>query len=96
MNSQKSLSGWVLTFNISMAGALFLSLLVVWMNIEQVDMAYKLKRMSYELDQANNLTAKLEIERDNLISPYRLSKEAERMGMRPAESGQQRKIIINN
>ena len=96
MNSQKSLSGWVLTFNISMAGALFLSLLVVWMNIEQVDMAYKLKRMSYELDQANNLTAKLEIERDNLISPYRLSKEAERMGMRPTESGQQRKIIINN
>ena len=59
-------------------------------------MAYKLKRMSYELDQANNLTAKLEIERDNLISPYRLSKEAERMGMRPAESGQQRKIVINN
>ena len=96
MKNQKSLSGWVLAFSISMVGALLLSLLVVWMNIEQVDMAYKLKRMSYELDQANNLTAKLEVERDNLISPYRLSKEAERMGMRPTESGQQRKIIINN
>lgn len=96
MNNQKSLSGWVLAFSISMVGALLLSLLVVWMNIEQVDMAYKLKRMSYELDQANNLAAKLEVERDNLISPYRLSKEAERMGMRPTESGQQRKIIINN
>ena len=96
MNNQKSLSGWVLAFSISMVGALLLSLLVVWMNIEQVDMAYKLKRMSYELDQANNLAAKLEVERDNLISPYRLSKEAERMGMRPTESGQQRTIIINN
>lgn len=96
MNNQKSLSGWILGFSLSIFSALVLSLLVVWMNIEQVDMAYSLKRMTYEVDQANNLTAKLEVERDNLISPYRLSKEAERMGMHPAESGQQRKIIINN
>ena len=95
MNTQKSFSGWILGFSLCIFSALVLGLLVVWLNIEQVDMAYKLKKMRYEVDQAHNLTAKLEVERDNLISPYRLSKEAERMGMRPTEPGQLRKIIIN-
>lgn len=96
MSSQKNLSSWILGFCLSIISALVLSLLVVWMNIEQVDMAYTLKKLRNEVDQSHNLTAKLEVERDNLISPYRLNKEAEKMGMRPAESGQQRKIIINN
>ncbi len=95
MHNPKNFSIWILGFCLSILSALVLGLLVVWLNIEQVDMAYNLKKMRYEADQANNLTAKLEVERDNLISPYRLSKEAELMGMRPAESGQQRKIVIN-
>ena len=93
MHSQKNFGAWLLGFCLSMASALVFGLLVVWLNIEQVDMAYKLKKMRQEVDQANNLTAKLEVERDNLSSPYRLSKEAERMGMHPAQSGQQRKIV---
>ncbi|MBQ4132501.1 MAG: hypothetical protein IJD04_02045 [Desulfovibrionaceae bacterium] len=93
MQTQKNFSVWVLGFCLSIVFALILGLLVVWLNIEQVDMAYNLKKMRQQVDQSRNLTAKLEVERDNLISPYRLSKEAERMGMRPAESGQQRKII---
>lgn len=96
MSEQNNLGKWILGFCLSIVSALFLSLLVVWMNIEQVDMAYNLKNIRSEVDNAYNLNTKLEVERDNLISPYRLSKEAERMGMRPAESGQQRKIIINN
>ncbi len=83
---------WILGFCLNIVCALALSLLVVWLNIEQVDMAYKLKRMQTEINKATSLSAKLEVERDNLISPYRLSKKAEEMGMQPANSGQQRKI----
>lgn len=95
MITQTNLGTWIVGFCISIVSALVLGLVVVWINIEQVDMAYKLKKMGTELDQAESLTAKLEVKRDNLISPYRLSKQAEEMGMRPPESGQQRKLVLS-
>ncbi len=95
MTTQTNLGSWIVGFCISIVSALVLGLVVVWINIEQVDMAYKLKKMRTELDQAESLTAKLEVKRDNLISPYRLSKQAEEMGMGPPESGQQRKLVLS-
>lgn len=94
-NGTKSLGGWILGFCLSIFTALALGLVVVWINIEQVDMGYNLKKLRIQIDEGNNLSAKLEVERDNLISPYRLSKKAEEMGMHPAESGQQRKLVLN-
>ena len=95
MNTQKNLGTWIIGFCFSIVSALVLGLVVVWINIEQVDMAYNLKKMRMELNNAQRLTAKLEVKRDNLISPYRLSKQAEQMGMRPPEAGQQRKLVLS-
>ncbi len=69
-----------------------LGLAVVWMNIERVELAYGLKRLQTSYDDAEALSSKLRLERDNLVSPYRLRKLAEQYGLHPAKPGQIRKM----
>lgn len=78
----------------SVAGlmTLLLGLSVVWMNIERVELAYGLKRLQTKYNAAEALSSKLRLERDNLRSPYRLRKLAEKYGLHPAKPGQIRKF----
>ena len=69
---------------------LCLCLGTVWINVERANIAYRLKEMKVALDKLETHSAKLEVERDNLLSPYRLNVEAEKMGMRLAAPGQLR------
>ena len=69
---------------------LCLCLGTVWINVERANIGYKLKEMKAALGKLETHSAKLEVERDNLVSPYRLSGEAEKMGMRLAAPGQLR------
>lgn len=75
-----------------LALALGLGLASVWMNIERVDLAYTLKKMERDLGDKAALAAKLEVERDNLSSPYQLKRLAEKYGLGPAGPGQIRRI----
>ncbi len=85
---------WTLLFLIILV--LGLGMTSVWMNIERMDLAYDLKRMETELDQKTALVTKLEVERNNLSSPYRLKKLAEKYDLRPAVAGQIRRIDESN
>ncbi|PTN33099.1 hypothetical protein C6366_15220 [Desulfonatronum sp. SC1] len=67
---------------------LVLGLAVVWVNIERLDLAYELKQLQTELEQKNNLQAKLEVERMNLLSSSRLRALAEENELHQAEPGQ--------
>lgn len=67
---------------------LVLGLAVVWMNIERMDLAYELKQLQTELEQKNDIQAKLEVERMNLLSSSRLRALAEENELRQAEPGQ--------
>lgn len=67
---------------------LVLGLCVVWMNIERMDLAYELKRLQTELERKNDLNAKLEVERMNLLSSARLRTLGEEIGLKPAGPGQ--------
>lgn len=69
-----------------------LGLASVWVNIERMDLAYDLKKMETELDQKAALVTKLEVERNNLSSPYRLKRLAEKYNLRPAVAGQIRRL----
>ena len=69
---------------------LCLCLGTVWINVERANIGYRLKEMKAALGKLETHSAKLEVERDNLVSPYRLSSEAEKMGMRLAAPGQLR------
>lgn len=64
----------------------------VWLNIERVDMAYELRKMEKELSARATLLGKLELERNNLVSPQQLKALAERHGLRPASAGQIRRV----
>ncbi|WP_272699311.1 hypothetical protein [Desulfovibrio sp. Fe33] len=72
--------------------ALFLGLGAVWLNIERMDLAYDLRRMEQSLGRKEDLAAKLTVERNNLVSPYRLKKLAGQLGLEVAAPGQIRRI----
>ena len=64
----------------------------VWLNIERMDLAYDIRNMEKRLQQSAELVSKLEVERDNLLSPYQLRRMAEKLGLVPAETGQIRRM----
>ncbi|WP_034633722.1 hypothetical protein [Maridesulfovibrio bastinii] len=80
-----------LTMTVMVITALILGLVSVWLNIERVDKAYEFRRMERELNEKKALATKLEVERDNLLSPLRLRKLAKEYGYGPASQGQIRK-----
>ncbi|HWR02971.1 MAG TPA: hypothetical protein VN419_03030 [Humidesulfovibrio sp.] len=82
--------GWVAAFFFSIAGALVLGLSSVWLNIERMDLAYDLNKLEKELANRTALVSKLELERNNLISPYRLKRLASMYGLVPVGPGQMR------
>ncbi|GAB6060592.1 hypothetical protein [Desulfonatronum parangueonense] len=73
-------------------GVLVLGLLLAWINIERLDLAYELKQLQTELEQKTNLQAKLEVERMNLLSSSRLRSLAEKSELQQARQGQIRTL----
>ena len=76
--SQTSSSGWLLLLVLSLLFSLVMGLALVW--------------LSGQLEERIVLKAKLEIERDRLLSPHILGRKAEELGMREARPGQIRKL----
>lgn len=65
---------------------------VVWCGIERYDLAYKLTGLRARLEASEELVAKLEVERDSLLSPYRLREKAREYGLGPASQGRIRRM----
>lgn len=82
--------GWVAMFVLTISAVLVLGLSSVWLNIERMDLAYDLNKLEKELANRTTLVAKLELERNNLISPYRLKRLAALYGLVPVGPGQMR------
>ena len=94
MNSAREMSEGLSNRIVLMGFSVFITLCLclgtVWINVERANIGYRLKEMKVALGKLETHSAKLEVERDNLLSPYRLSTEAEKMGMRLAVPGQLR------
>lgn len=90
LKNSEGLSTRAILMGCSIFITLCLCLGTVWINVERANLAYKLKETKAALDKLETHSAKLEVERDNLLSPYRLNAEAEKMGMRLAMPGQLR------
>ena len=82
--------GTLLLYFCTISGVLLLSLSSVWLNIERMDLAYDVNKLEKELSNRTALAAKLELERNNLISPYRLKRLAATYGLGPVGPGQMR------
>lgn len=74
----------VLTFVVGLA--------TVWVNIERVDLSYRMQRLQSEFRDNQELKIKLTIEKNNLLSPYRLRELGEQRGLFSPDDSQIRKI----
>lgn len=73
---------------------LALGLGVVMCGIERMDLAYGLTELREQQEEMDSLMARLEMERDNLLSPHRLRAEAARLGLAPAAQGRLRRLPL--
>lgn len=86
---------WAISMAFSIALLLVFGLGLVWLNIERVDMAYELNKIQRQIDEGEALTAKLEVERNTLITPSRLREMAKDCGLGSARPGQIRRVAAN-
>ncbi|WP_246198172.1 hypothetical protein [Solidesulfovibrio aerotolerans] len=83
---------WAISMAFSIALLLVFGLGLVWLNIERVDMAYELNKIQRQIDEMETLSAKLEVERNTLITPSRLRELAKDCGLGSAKPGQIRRV----
>jgi hypothetical protein len=69
-----------------------LGLAKVWVNIERVDLSYRIQRLQNEYQENQELRTKLTIEKNNLLSPYKLKMMGEEIGLSVPADSQIRKI----
>ncbi|WP_291321748.1 hypothetical protein [Desulfonatronospira sp.] len=69
-----------------------LGLAKVWVTVERVDLAYRMERLQGEYRDNRELRTKLTIERNNLMSPYRLREFGQQHGLFKPGDEQIRKI----
>ncbi|MFP5259343.1 MAG: hypothetical protein ACLGQH_10000 [Acidobacteriota bacterium] len=86
---------WAISMAFSIALLLVFGLGLVWLNIERVDMAYELNKIQRQIDEVEALSAKLEVERNTLITPSRLREMAKDCGLGSARPGQIRRVAAN-
>lgn len=98
MNGQRQTTlgsgGWLLTLILSLLFSMVLGLGLVWLSIDRNDTAYTIHKMQGQVDEVRAHVAKLEVERDSLLSPYVLGKKAEQLGMGMADPGQVRRLQV--
>ena len=80
--------GWLLPLALLVLIAVVSSLTLVWLSIERMDLTYFLNIQQSELREKEGLSAKLEVERERLLSPYELRQKAEQLGMKEPRPGQ--------
>lgn len=83
---------WGISMAFSIVLLLVFGLGLVWLNIERVDLAYELNKMQRQIDEVETLSAKLEVERNTLITPSRLREVAQEYNLGPARPGQIRRV----
>lgn len=69
-----------------------LGLGLVLVNIERVDLGYKMKQVSLSIARRQEVLSRLEVERNNLIAPGRLRRAGRTLGLREPGPGQVRKL----
>ena len=94
---QASMRGrtWMLVLALNILMAVVMSIVLVWLNIERMDTTYFINIQKSELRDKQGLRAKLEVERDRLLSPYELRMRAEQFGMTEPRPGQIRRLKSN-
>lgn len=90
-----SRKGWLWLVLLEALGIPVMGLILVWSGIERTDTTYFINIAQNEARERQILHAKLQVERERLVSPYELRKRAEQFGMREPRPGQVRRLEIH-
>lgn len=91
---QKPRRGWLILLVLEAMAIPVMGLVLVWSGIERTDTTYFINIAQNEARERQMLHAKLEVERDRLLSPYELRRRAEEFGMKQPGAGQIRRMEI--
>jgi len=72
--------------------SLVMGLTMVWSNIERMDINYFINQIQASVRERQEHKAKLEMEREFLLSPNELGRKAAALGMRQPSPGQVRRM----
>jgi cell division protein FtsL len=89
---EKTAKKWLWLWLLGGLSTLILCLCLVWVNIELVNLSYDIKSLQQKLDSEKALRSKLQVEKMNLTSNYRLREFAARFDLEPPSSDQIRKL----
>lgn len=84
--------GWLFLLCLEALAIPVMGLVLVWSGIERTDTTYFINIVQNEAKERQTLHAKLEVERDRLLSPYELRRRAEEFGMKEPKAGQIRRM----
>lgn len=91
---QRQSRGWLILIVIEALAIPVMGLALVWSGIERTDTTYFINIAQNEARERQSLHAKLEMERDRLLSPYELRRRAEEFDMKEPKAGQIRRMEI--
>lgn len=86
--------GWLILLTLELLAIPVMGLILVWSGIERTDTTYFINIAQNEVRERKTLEAKLEVEKERLLSPYELRRRAEEFGMREPRAGQVRRMEI--
>lgn len=84
--------GWLFLFILLTLAIPIMGLVLVWSGIERTDTTYFINIAQTDVRERLTLHAKLEVERDRLLSPYELRRRAGEFGMKEPKAGQIRRL----
>lgn len=90
----KKSRGWILVVFLEALAIPIMGLVLVWSGIERTDTTYFINIAQNDARERQILHAKLQVERERLLSPYELRKRAEEFDMKEPKPGQVRRMEI--
>lgn len=86
--------GWIVLVALELLALPVMGMILVWSGIERTDTTYFINIAQNEARELQALHAKLEVERERLLSPYELRRKAETFGMKEPRAGQVRSMEL--
>ncbi len=87
-------SGWLVFIVLGVLSGLLMGLVMVWSNIERMDITYLIKQLQASMKERQEHKAKLLTEREFLLSPGELGRRAAALGMTRPNPGQVRRMDV--
>jgi len=94
MRKGRGSTGWLVFAILGALSSLVMGLVMVWSNIERMDINYFINQLQASVKERQEHKAKLETEREFLLSPNELGRRATALGMRQPSPGQVRRMNV--